>query len=154
IYLRSDSDYVYGLLNAATPNTGLEFANLYFSTTMGGSNIGFQISNKNAFVPSTGVNYTENSISFSTNPLGVVEFAIPWDVFVDPNPLGFTPITATNNKLRLNLSQSFGYSVAGGASFYGADRLCVVTYQAVPEPASMAFLGLGGLTLIRRRKKA
>jgi len=51
----------------------------------------------------------------------------------------------------LRLSQSFGYSVAGGGS-YGDDRLGVVTLEAsaVPGPVVVAL----GLIAWRRRRMA
>lgn len=55
----------------------------------------------------------------------------------------------------LRLSQSFGYSVAGGRT-YGADRLGEASIAAVPVPtaawAGFGLLGsLGTLKMIRRR---
>jgi hypothetical protein len=59
----------------------------------------------------------------------------------------------------VNLSQSFGYAVAGGSSF-GPNRLGVVTIggtPAVPEPATWAMMiggfGLIGATMRRRSTK-
>ena len=59
----------------------------------------------------------------------------------------------------LRLSQSFGYSVGGGA-LYGDDRLGRETLDAgaaaVPEPSEVAVLGIGlmALALARRRSRS
>lgn len=181
VYLRSDASYVYGLLQTKPAGAGqdsydptLSFTNLYFSTNpfgLGGSgsgSIGFELQNDRAFKPGV-AGYLSGSLAslgfVVANHAGssyanggeaaAVEFAIPWTYFTtDPQSAPFVPIDTTNNQLRLNLSQSFGYSVAGGDSAYGSNRLGVVTYSAVPEPATMAALGLGVAAMIRRRKKA
>lgn len=178
IYLRSDSTYVYGLLKANPAGSGNDgwstannFANLYFSTnpfgyagTASGS-IGFELLNDKAFKPGVAGYLPGNLSSFGLVTAlnagsdysgggqgAVIEFALPWNYFYsDPQAAPFAPITATNNALRLNLSQSFGYSVAGGNADYGTNRLGVLT-APVPEPASIAALGLGILALKRRRK--
>jgi hypothetical protein len=68
------------------------------------------------------------------------------------------PVAAPGGQVILRLSQSFGYSVAGGDT-YGTDRLGAFTLPggAVPEPAGWAmmivgFLGAGGV--LRTRRKA
>ena len=180
IYLRSDSNYVYGFLETKPAGAGndsydasLAFTNLYFSTNpfgLGGSgsgSIGFELQNDRAFKPG-GSGYLSGSLtslgfSIVTVPgtnygsggtATVVEFAAPWSYFTsDPQSAPFVPIDATNNKLRLNLSQSFGYSVAGGDTDYGSNRLGVVTYSPVPEPASVLALGLGAVVLLKGRRK-
>lgn len=181
IYLRSDNSYVYGLLKANPAGSGNDgwttannFANLYFSTNpfgLGGSgsgSIGFELQNDRAFKPG-GSGYLSGSLSslgfvtvlnsgtdYSGTGVGsIIEFAMPWSYFYsDPQSAPFVPITGVNNALRLNLSQSFGYSVAGGATDYGTNRLGVV-YAPVPEPMTLATLGSGLLALAaRRRRKA
>jgi len=59
---------------------------------------------------------------------------------------GFTPTTASDPNIILRMSPSYGYSVAGGAS-YGSDRLGLIVdpiaTTAVPEPLSLSLFGAG-----------
>jgi hypothetical protein len=154
IALTSDATNVYVQLTVASPSTftGATFANLYFDTTAKdpttGSDLGFEVGNSDAFIPGApgSVSTAGTGISF-TETNGNISFTVPWSYFeTDPNGLGFTPISASNNVLRLNLSQSFGYSVAGGGTAYGDTRLGEVTL-ATPEPSSFLLLLVGGLSL-------
>jgi hypothetical protein len=164
IYTRGDSNYFYVGLTT-TGNTyagGLDFANLYFSTTLTGSNVGFELTNQNAFVPGVPGNYPytpgSNDIHYAVTPgtpstPGVIEFAAPWAVFTS-NSLGLSPAPAVpTTAVQLRLSQAFGYSVAGGAS-YGSDRLGQVA--VVPEPAtiSLAAAGVVGALAASRKRRA
>jgi hypothetical protein len=141
---------------------GLNFVNLYFSTGVatgaGGSNLGFEIGNSDAFVPGENGSYSTAGDNFSVSQTpGNWNISIPWTYFeTDPDSIGFTPISASNDILRLNLSQSFGYSVAGGSTDYGDARLGEVTLEAAPEPSSyaLAFLALfafAGIARLRAR---
>jgi len=90
-----------------------------------------------------------------------LEFRLPDTLFTGPIAgLNYYPgqdFTARGGDLILRLSQSFGYSVAGGAT-YGPDRLGVVQLAgAVPEPSTWAmmipgFAGVGFMTYRRRKQ--
>lgn len=162
IYTRSDNDFIYVGLETVRQqgdsyNPGLILTNLYFGTVANmGSNVGFEVYNDRAFTPGVPGFYSPISTvgghwdrQFDANN-AVIEFAMSWDFFVnDPLAMGFTKTSALNNILTLRLSQSFGYSVAGGSSF-GADRLGQFTY--VPAPGAAAVLAGAGLLAGRRRR--
>lgn len=90
--------------------------------------------------------------AFSTDNR-VIEFALSNSLFSGPTAglpgqLPSSNFSTPGSDLRLNLSQSFGYSVAGGAPVYGTSRLGVVTFgganaSAVPEPATWGLMLLG-----------
>jgi hypothetical protein len=157
VLTRGDSDYLYvGLATTGPYAGGFDFANLYLSTNPAdGSNIGFEVTLERAFVPGVPgyYNYTSagDDIHFDTST-GVIELAVPWEVFTE-NSLGLLPAPAVpTDFVQLRLSQSFGYSVAGGSAFYGDDRLGIVGLP-VPEPSAVGLVGLAaaGLLVGRRR---
>jgi hypothetical protein len=161
IYTRGDGDYVYvGLATAGNYAGGLNFANLYFDTSPGtGSDVGFEVTNLRAFIPGVAGYFPYTSVANdihysltagSASSPSVIEFAVPTSFFLsDPLGMGYAPATS---EVQLRLSQTFGYSVAGGAS-YGDDRLGNI---AVPEPSSIALgfmaIGAAGMYAVRRRK--
>ncbi len=160
IYTRGDSGYFYVGLQTKTNGSqaAVLFANLYFNTNLsGGSDLGFEVTNNQAFIPGVPGYYSTigQDISYSlvdgtASTPAVLEAAFPWGFFTsDPLSMGF-PLTTTG--LQLRLSQSFGYSVAGGAS-YGDNRLGTV---AVPEGSAFAFLGaiagISGVAAALRRR--
>ena len=108
--------------------------------------------NQKAFIPATGVptTYTTaaDDIHHAVAP-GVIEFAVPVSFLTsDPRGMGFPQAASA---VQLRLSQSFGYSVAGGTSYGEAERLGVV---AVPEPAGLGVVALGAAALAGRRRRA
>ena len=163
IYLKAEAGFVYGFLEADRV-TGFPFANLYFDldrATRPGSDLGFEITNDRAFRPGVG-GYAENleGLTFASTAT-TVEFSIANSLFTSaiPGIAYHQDITfpTEGDSIHLLLSQSFGYAVAGGAS-YGPDRLGAVALAGVvPEPATWGLM-IGGIGAIggslRSRRKA
>lgn len=161
IYGKVQGDKIYGYWqanpNGTTPDAPFAAVNLYLDTdpdVSGGSDLGFEVTNNRAFVPGVATGGPNNdgysaplAISFFASG-NVVEFAIPLSYLTDgiaslPN-FGAAKQVAPGGRFTFRLSQAFGYSVAGGAS-YGANRLG--SFNApVPEPASWAMM-VGGFAL-------
>ena len=158
VYLTSDGGYVYGLL-VADRNVTLNFANVYFGRPVIGSTIGFEITNQRAFTPGVS-GYAAAAIQYAQTA-NSIEFALPESYFTSPigglASAGFNP----GDFVSLRLSQSFGYSVAGGVDYDMNTRLGAVQLSggaAVPGPLAGAgllpLLGLAGFVASRRRKGA
>lgn len=159
-YFRGDSSFIYAAV-AVDPAgggsaAGLQFANLYFSSTLANGGIAMEVTNNRFFrggVNTGGPNddgyWPAGSYAtwVSNATSGVIELAIPTSFFFN-DPLGIGFATSVD-RVRFNLSQSFGYSVAGGASNYGDERLGV---YIVPAPGAAAVLGLAGFAAARRRR--
>jgi hypothetical protein len=165
IYLKAQNGYVYGFLQASGPGTPVgDFANLYFDISgANSSNLGFEVGNQDAFIPGGSGPVPVANIVYATTPDNLnFEFAIPNIDFTAPIAgLTYNPgqtFPSVGDTITLRLSQSFGDSVAGGAS-YGPSRLGqVVLASAAPEPATWAMLlvgvgGVGGALRMARRKQ-
>jgi hypothetical protein len=165
IYVSSDAGFWYGYFLANPAGGGAavaSFANLYFDmdpANANGSDIGFELStgNQDVFIPGIpGSNTTTTDILVAV--VGdAIEVGIPLSYFTAPfDSLPYYPgHDFATDSLVLRLSQTFGYSVAGGDT-YGDARLGAVTLAAVPEPLTLSIFGVGliGAAAIRRRKKA
>ena len=151
IYLAFDPNTSKG--GTFTPGTN-DFTNLYFSTTVaegtGGSNIGIEVQNDRAFVPGVAGYYdlAGDGVTSTEDASGDISVTIPLAVFEnDPEGIpGFTDLGGSNNILRLNLSQSYGYSVAGGKANYGSTELGEVI--VTPEPSSFGLFAVGLMAVV------
>jgi hypothetical protein len=181
ILMRADANWLYTALRTTGGRTsgGLLFSNLYYSVRTGpgtygdnGVGIGFEtVLNDRAFRPGFAGYYddtgaansgTDGLIRWATSSgVGqpdIIEIAINLSVFLG-NTLNVAGYVAPINPvgIRLNLSQSFGYSVAGGQSFYGDPRLGFVALpqSVVPEPSTYALMaaGLAAMGLVARRRR-
>lgn len=140
IYTRQDSKFMYvGLktVSSAGGTPALPFANLYFGNANPGvgSFVGFEVTNDRAFIPGVSGYFplaslvgTPNQVFYSVNTSGeyVIEFALPFSFIQnDPLPMGFPKMIggSPNDFFELRMSQTFGYSVAGGQAAYGNNRL-------------------------------
>lgn len=161
IYLRADAGYLYGAVKADGSTAGQNFANLYFNVDGLGSpfsDLGVEVTNDRFFIPGV-PGFAADAANLLTVAMGtgVIEFAIDWSMLRDdPYSMGFNTASAGGN-LILSLSQSFGYSVAGGSASYGNNRLGAVTVPAaasVPEPGALLLtsVALLGLMVTRRRR--
>lgn len=164
ILTRNDGNYAYVALVSRADLGGAtssahQYTNLYFG---GHTSVGFEVLSGNAFRPGLPGSYpfasldgTANEIFHSENfgSQYVIEVAVPLSFFTsDPLAMGFNTLSGApgDSFLRLNLSQSYGYSVAGGQAFYGDDRLG--SFGNIPAPSAAGLLALAGLAASRRRR--
>jgi hypothetical protein len=159
VRVRGDGSYIYVALQItgdAASSAG-NFANLYFDSNppaADGSDIGLEVTNGVYFIPGVPGSYDASAyLTYdSTSHPGTIELAIANSFFT--SGLKGSPVATGDVVLRL--SQSFGYSVAGGAT-YGSTRLgsaSVLPATSIPEPTSLALTGiaLSALAGWRRRR--
>jgi len=70
-----------------------------------------------------------------------------WDML---GPIG--PISGSGALMQWGLSPEI--NTTGGILFFDSDSGVSTTFTAIPEPATICLLGLGGLAALRRRKSA
>lgn len=93
----------------------------------------------------------EHTVSFVGNPLGQLGLLeTQMEIFIDGNSTGFLP-SQNENDVWPGLYVR-GYNATGTARDLYA--ITDVSFNQIPEPMTMSLLGLGGLALIRRRRKA
>ena len=169
INLLDTNGSLFGLVSQTGGESVGPFANLYFDldrTTRSGSDLGFEIglSGVNAFVPGVAGSVALGSslfnvVSTSSGGLTIFEFRLANSVFNSPIAgLNYNSALIFSGDNRLNLSQSLGYSVAGGQTFYGNDRLgtfSTAVTAVVPEPTTwaMMILGFGAIGISLRATK-
>lgn len=141
--------------------TGIDFTSngvLNYESTVGGD-------------PESNAIFTPGSITFSK--LGIELFTINFDSatldsdgFRGEASNGFDNVTFSGplvtSRYTVTGSQGFGFGFANGTSLpnggfsYSSSFSASGDYtiNAVPEPASMAALGIGALALLRRRRRA
>jgi len=167
IYQTTDANYWYGFFQAGIDASIVgTFANLYFDVDPAdgnGSDIGFELSttHQDFFIPGPGANIDVGDILTAASADGhSFEVAIPLHYFI--TKLAGEPYYSGTQfgggLATLRLSQTFGYSVAGGEG-YGANRLGLFeTPAGVPEAATWGTMLLGfgllGMALRRRARTA
>ena len=163
IYLADQGGMLYGFLQASGAGTPVgAFTNLYFDIDGSGhSKLGFEVTNQRAFIPGvSGYSNLSNINVFSPNA-NTIEFSIPNADFETAlpgltYPASLVSFPTDGSPITLRLSQSFGFSVAGGN-----DALLgtVTLAGAIPEPSTWAmmligFAGIGFMTYRRRNQSA
>jgi hypothetical protein len=166
VQVRDDGSYYYVALQItgdALSSAG-NFANIYFDTNppaADGSDVGFEVTNNDYFIP--GVSGSFDATPYvtydNTSHPGTIELAILNSFFTSGPKAGIAypnGYPAATGDVVLRLSQSFGYSVAGGNS-YGVTRLGSASVAAVPVPLPAAawagFSMLGGFGMLAGLRK-
>lgn len=155
VYSRSDADYAYFALQSTSATThGInDFANLYFATGYPSDDTTYfvvGIAGDGSFYgvnPATSMTYSlaGTGVDVAKGGSTVIEIAIPFAA------LAAVPQFNFSGSIALFMSQSFGYSVAGGSGF-GSDFLGVDSVAApLPAVAGMGTSLLSLLALRRRR---
>ncbi len=163
IYLTDQAGTLYGFLQGG-PGTSLPFANLYFGLNhdqVNGSIFGFELgsANPDAFTPGAGGSVPAPATQFVAVGNNI-EFAIPNSYFEGGlTGLANTTYAQNGDIITLRLSQSLGYSVAGGSTFYDVNtrlgEVVLADVSATPLPAALPLFasGLGAMGFIGWRKK-
>jgi hypothetical protein len=159
IFLSDSNDTLFGAVSQTGGTSAGSFANLYFdldpSTSANGvSEFVIEVNNRVGVIGSYRFNLSPDAVNFASTTLDgltTTEFSIANSVFRDAIAgVGASGYFGTNGytaqDIRLNLSQSLSYSVAGGTS-YGAEGLGSFSVAAfvspAPEPATWAMMILG-----------
>jgi hypothetical protein len=163
IYLADQAGTLFGYLKGG-PGASLPFANLYFGLNhdqVNGSIFGFELgsANPDAFTPGAGGSVPAPGTQFIAVGNNI-EFSIPNSYF-EGALIGLTNTTyaQAGDIITLRLSQSLGYSVAGGSAFYDVNtrlgEVTLVDAAATPIPAALPLFatGLAGLGWLARRKR-
>ena len=147
---------IKGGLNLQIPLTGVSFANAWFvmdqlaitnTIVFGGSTYGQTGAGQVRF-------YEDGS---TTNPLLCIDFITGYvgRQFLAADEFYGNNVTITGSAIPFALSyEQFSFSFANVTSFLpdGFNSTASFTSSAVPEPATICLLGLGALSLLRRKR--
>ena len=143
IYTNSMSTYYAGLYRVNTNGTTTTFVDWYLNGTYTDSKV---INNWSNFT--FGVNVTANSTDLSLNWSGVKANG--------STPYGYTVFTYSDTSAsRYTSGSGLGFDLTGAGQYANTDNgyyIDNIVVTAVPEPACLSLLALGGLTLLRRRR--
>ena len=118
VFVGGDStDFYVAIQTTSEANKVADFANLYLSTDPSlGTNIAFEVSNQNAFIPGGG-NALYNTTPANTLPItflvtdtdstgqSTIEFGVPWTFFInDPLGLGFEKATPGTSVVQMRIA--------------------------------------------------
>lgn len=102
--------------------------------------------------------YTDGWGWFEAGLYDVADITEPWDDF-DENAYGWDYVAETTLgtwhtfDIELTTEGASNLLWIGGGSYNGGSSVVVGAVSLVPEPATMSLLALGGLSLIRRKRK-
>ncbi len=162
VYLAEQAGTLYGYFQGTTGTPVAAFANVYFGLNhdqVAGSIFGFELGNSDAFTPGVSGSVATPLTNFSVNGNNI-EFSIPNSYF-EGALVGLANATFAQNgdTITLRLSQTFGYSVAGGDNFGTGDarlgEVVLADVSTTPLPGTLPLFasGLGALGLFVARKK-
>jgi len=100
--------------------------------------------------------YGWDAVGYPINPVyGAGNVEIGGTTFGVPpgGVVGYVEITYGSGLVTVAINSSMGFGGSYDGATYEAATFSSGTLDIVPEPATIALLGLGGLALLRRRKK-